>query len=177
MDSNEVNKPKRVMTDKQKAARCLNLAAGRKKRMEAIKQKKEKPDEYDISSNDGSIDESDSSDDLSSDNDAFVLTKAKKKSGKTESLQKILKSKKREAKLPKSDNLRGDVDELKSMMIELANMQKKQHKASKKRSSKKSGGTKIVVLPQHASAPVTTSQIRAYTDSSLDALKKSLGIL
>ena len=176
MDSNEVNKPKRVMTDKQKAARCLNLAAGRKKRMEAIKQKKEKPDEYDISSNDGSIDESDSSDDLSSDNDAFVLTKAKKKSGKTESLQKILKSKKREAKVPKSDNLR-DVDELKSMMIELANMQKKQHKASKKRSSKKSGGTKIVVLPQHASAPVTTSKIRAYTDSSLDVLRKSLGIL
>ena len=72
MDSNKVNKPKRVMTDKQKAARCLNLAAGRKKRMEAIKQKKEKPDEYDISSNDGSIDESD-------DDDAFVLTKAKQK--------------------------------------------------------------------------------------------------
>ena len=78
MDSNEVTasrlaKPKRVMTDKQKAARCLNLAAGRKKRMDAIKQNKEKPDEYDISSNDGSIDESESSD--SSDNDAFVLTK------------------------------------------------------------------------------------------------------
>ena len=104
MDSNEVTasrlaKPKRVMTDRQKAARCLNLAVGRKKRMEAIKQKKEKPDEYDISSNDGSIDESDSSDDLSSDNDDFVLTKAKKKSGKTESLQKILKSKKRESKV------------------------------------------------------------------------------
>ena len=176
MDSNVVKKSKTTMTDKQKAARCLNLAAGRKKRMEAIKQRKEKPDEYDISSNDGSIDESDSSD--SSDNDAFVLTKAKKK---------ILKSKKRDmnegqlsrahAKLPKSDNIRGDVDELKSMMIELANMQKKQHKASKKRSSKKSGGTKIVVLPQHVSAPVTTTQIRAYTDSSLDALRKSLGIL
>ena len=174
MDSNVVKKPKTVMTDKQKAARCVNLAAGRKKRMEAIKQRKEKPDEYDISSNDGSIDEIDSSDSSdSSDNDAFVLTKAKKKIGQ-----------KSEAKIPmrksivssKSDNLRGDVDELKSMMIELANMQKKQHKASKKRSSKKSGGSKIVVLPQHASAPVTTSQIRAYTDSSLDALRKSLGI-
>ena len=33
MDSKEVNKPKRVMTDKQKTARCLNLAAGRKKRI------------------------------------------------------------------------------------------------------------------------------------------------
>ena len=43
------------MTDKQKAARCLNLAAGRQKRMRAKKQRKEKPDEYDISSNDGSI--------------------------------------------------------------------------------------------------------------------------
>ena len=173
MDSNEVNKPKRVMTDKQKEARCLNLATGRKKRMDAIKQKKEKPDEYDISSNDGSIDESESSD--SSDNDAFVLTKAKKRSGKTEALQKQLKSKKRETKQPTSDNLRGDVDELKSMMIELASMQKKQHKASKRRSSKK--GTKIVVLPQHAPQPVTASQTRAYTDSSLDVLRKSLGIL
>ena len=67
MDSNIVNKPKRAMTDKQKTARCLNLAAGRKKRMEAM--------------NHGQIDESDSSDDLSSDNDAFVLTKAKEKSG------------------------------------------------------------------------------------------------
>ena len=56
MDSNFVKKSKTTMTDKQKAARCLNLAAGRKKRMEAIKQRKEKPDEYDISSNDGSID-------------------------------------------------------------------------------------------------------------------------
>ena len=50
MDSNEVTasrlvKPKIAMTDKQKAARCLNLAAGRKKRMDAIKQNKEKPDE------------------------------------------------------------------------------------------------------------------------------------
>ena len=63
------------------------------------------------------------------------------------------------------------------MMIELANMQKKQHKASKKRSSKKSGGTKIVVLPQHAPPPITASQTRAYTDSSLDVLRKSLGIL
>ena len=74
MDSNVVKKLKSIMTEKQKSARCLNLAAGRKKRMEAIKQRKEKPDKYDISSNDGSIDESDSSD--SSDNDAF---KAKKR--------------------------------------------------------------------------------------------------
>ena len=50
MDSNVVKKPKTVMTDKKKTARCENLAAGRKKRMEAIKQRKEKPDEYDISS-------------------------------------------------------------------------------------------------------------------------------
>ena len=171
MDSNKVNKPKRVMTDKQKSARCLNLAAGRKKRMDAIKQKKEKPDEYDISSNDGSIDESDSSD--SSDNDAFVLTKAKQKKTIPDHHKKITNKKKSN----KDNNLRGDVDELKSMMIELANMQKKQHKASKKRSSKKSGGTKIVVLPQHAPQPVTASQTRAYTDSSLDVLRKSLGIL
>ena len=30
MDSNVVKKSKTTMTDKQKAARCLNLAAGRK---------------------------------------------------------------------------------------------------------------------------------------------------
>ena len=160
------------MTDEQKSARCLNSAAGRKKRMDAMKQKKEKPDEYDISSNDGSIDESDSSD--SSDNDAFVLTKAKQTKKTIPDHHKKITNKK---KSNKDNNLRGDVDDLESMMIKLANMQKKQHKASKKRSSKKSGETKIVVLPQNASTPNTTSQIRAYTDSSLDALRKSLGIL
>ena len=60
-------------------------------------------------------------------------SKQKKESGKTESLQKNLKSKKSESELPIGDNLRGDVDDLESMMIKLANMQKKQHKASKKR--------------------------------------------
>ena len=116
MDSNEVTasrlaKPKRVMTDKQKAARCLNLAAGRKKRMDAIKQNKEKPDEYDISSNDGSIDESESCD--SSDNDAFVLTKAKQTKKTIPDHRKKITNK---TKSHKENNLRGDVDELKSMM-------------------------------------------------------------
>ena len=63
MDKNEVgkaHKPKITMTEKQKAARNANLANGRKKRMEMLKQKKEqKPKEYDISSNDWSLDESD----------------------------------------------------------------------------------------------------------------------
>ena len=53
---------------KQKAARKSNLAKGRGKRMETIKQKKEdtKNEEYDISSNDGDndVDESSSDDDL-----------------------------------------------------------------------------------------------------------------
>ena len=43
MDKNEVgkaHKPKITMTEKQKAARIANLANGRKKRMEMIKQKK-----------------------------------------------------------------------------------------------------------------------------------------
>ena len=103
---------------------------------------------------------------------AFVLTKAKQtKKTISDPHKKITDNKKSH----KDNNLRGDVDELKSMMIELANMQKKQHKASKKRSSKKRGGTKIVVLPQNATS--ATAQVRAHTDSSLDALRRSLGIL
>lgn len=69
-------KPKRQLTDKQKAARIDNLAKGRKKRMEMIKQKREmKEQEYDISS-DESYDSDSSS---NSDNDAFVISKARKK--------------------------------------------------------------------------------------------------
>ena len=128
MDKNEVgkaHKPKITMTEKQKAARIANLANDRKKRMEMIKQKKEqKPEEYDISSNDGSVDESDSSSDS---DDAFVISKAKKKNAKTITPKEQRKSKKTEH--PSDNNIRGDVDELKTMILELANMQKKQNKS------------------------------------------------
>ena len=79
-----------------------------------LKQKKEqKPEEYDISSNDGSLDESDSSSDS---DDAFVISKAKER------------RKSKQTEPPSNNNLRGDVDELKTMILELANMQKKQNK-------------------------------------------------
>ena len=165
MDKNEVgkaHKPKITMTEKQKAARIANLANGRKKRMEMLKQKKEqKPEEYDISSNDGSLDESDSSSDSE---DAFVISKAKKKNAKTVTPKERRKSKKTEP--PSNNNLRGDVDELKTMILELANMQKKQNKTVRK--SRPSGGTKIVVLPQNTSGGAKVS------DDYMEKLRKSI---
>ena len=174
MDSNKV-KPKRTMTEKQKAARIANLANGRKKRMEMIKHKKEQsssalPEEYDISSNDGSLDESDSSSD--SDNDAFVISKAKKKQTKPvtrkekHSPDRNLKEHKSKSNHP-NENLKGEVDELKSMIIELANMQKKQNKTVRK--SRPSGGTKIVVLPQHTSGGGAKTN-----DDDMEKLRKSI---
>ena len=167
MDKNEVgkaDKPKITMTEKQKAARIANLANGRKMRMEMLKQKKEqKPEEYDISSNDGSLDESDSSSDS---DDAFVISKAKKKNAKTVAPVERKKSKKTEP--PSDNNLRGDVDELKTMILELANMQKKQNKSVRK--SRPSGGTKIVVLPQNTSGG---SQSKA-ADDYMEKLRKSI---
>ena len=173
MDKSEVgkaHKPKITMTEKQKAARIANLANGRKKRMEMIKQKKErKSEEYDISSNDGSLDESESSSDS---DDAFVTSKAKKRSGKTDAMLEMLKKDERPVKEHKlknlNDGLKGEVDELKNMIIELANMQKKQHKTARK--SRPSGGTKIVVLPQNTSGG---SQSKA-ADDYMEKLRKSI---
>jgi len=160
-------KPKRQLTDKQKAARIDNLAKGRKKRMEMIKQKKEmKEQEYDISSDDSY--DSDSS--SGSDNDAFVISKAKKKPV----LQPIRRSSHKQPHASKQANrtpdshLRQDVDELKSVIIELASMQKKQHK-ERKRSKQSSGGTKIVVLPQQGGG----SQPKAH-DDYMEKLRKSI---
>ena len=56
---------RRPMTEKQKAARLANLEAGRKKRMEMVKQKKAgltmKHKEYDLSSDDDSVEQSSTS--------------------------------------------------------------------------------------------------------------------
>ena len=152
-------KPKRTITEKQKAARIQNLANGRKKRMDAIKQKRESKDqEYDISS-----DESYDSD-SSSDNDAFVISKAKKRQKEISSKSKNIEDRSRP-----NDHLKSEVDELKTMIIELANMQKKQNKTVRK--SRPSGGTKIVVLPQNSSGG--GSQAKA-TDDYMEKLRKSI---
>ncbi|HRP37291.1 MAG TPA: hypothetical protein PLS50_05785 [Candidatus Dojkabacteria bacterium] len=153
-------KPKRKITDAQRAARNDNLAKGRKKRMENIKQKKEmKEQEYDISS-DESYDSASSS---GSDNDAFVISKAKKKPVKEQPRTHRIIS-----KHPAPDShLRQDVDELKSMILELANMQKKQHKERKQ--TKRSSGTKIVVLPQQGGG----SQPKPY-DDYIEKMRKTI---
>lgn len=158
----EKSKPvKRTMTEKQKAARLANLERGRKKRLESIKLKKEaKPqEEYDLSSNSSNSDEASESDF----SDAFIISK-KKKMPKT----KLAKPRKLtfNENNGRDDNLRNDVDELKNMIVTLANLQKKQNKA-RKQTKKASGGTKIVVLPQNtpASRP---------NDNLMEALRKSL---
>ena len=162
-----MDKPKRTMTEKQKAARMANLANGRKKRMEMIKQKKEqKPEEYDLSSNDGSIDESDSSSD--SDNDAFVISKAKKKQAIPVKEKEKASRSSHKSKSKNNDNLKGEVEQLKSMMFELASYQKKQNKTARR--SRPSGGTKIVVLPQNTSGG---SQTKA-ADDYMEKLRKSI---
>src|SRR5437868_5550984 len=108
------DKPPRKMTEKQKAARLANLERGRKKRLESLKQKKEARargghEEYDLSSvcSDSSETESES------ENDAFIISKKKKPK----------RQKKTSRAKPQDDNLRNDVDELKNMVITLANLQ------------------------------------------------------
>ncbi len=169
--STKPRRPNKGMTDEQRRVRLDNLARGRKKRAEMVKQKKEqKPEEYDISSNDGSLDESDSSSD--SDNDAFVISKAKKKQPKpVKEKEKVLRSSRKSTERAHSknnENLKGEVDELKTMIIELANMQKKQNKSVRK--SRPSGGTKIVVLPQNTSGGSQTKG----ADDYMEKLRKSI---
>jgi hypothetical protein len=172
-DSIEHKQVKRTMTDKQKVARLANLERGRKKRLESLQQKKESKargkEEYDLSSDYSDSLESDSE----SDNDAFVISK-KKKTPKIK--EREVKSKKppRFAVMEKThsrDHLRTDVDDLKYMVMELAKLQKKQNKTTQKQSRKKSGGTKIVVLPQNTSGIVPT---KSPNDSLMEALRKSL---
>ena len=160
------------MTEAQKKARMANLANGRKKRMEMLQKKKESPkgteQEYDLSSDESM---SDSSND-SSDNEAFVISKKKPKAKPVDKKQKYhgAKVKIAEVEKPMHDNLRHEVDELKSIMMELATMQKKQNKVTRKQSKKPAGSTKIVVLPQNNSGG-SHSQAN---DSVMDALRKSL---
>ena len=100
----EVKTVKRPMTDKQKKARLANLEAGRKKRKEMIAQKNE---EYDISSEDSSETESD--------NEAFVISKKKRK----QAVKKPIRSRDdviQGKDLKSQDNLQSEVSELKEMV-------------------------------------------------------------
>lgn len=161
MEKLNVTKKVVKITDKQRAARMANLAKGRKKRMETIKQKKEglSNDEYDISSNDG--DNDNDNDESSSDDDLIISRKKSTKNKKTE----ISKS---------PNNLKNELDELKNMVIDLATLQKKQNKQNKKNRSN-SGGTKIVVLPNNSSKTTDqNSSINTQINKSMDALARSL---
>ena len=152
MENKNVKKVVKI-TDKQKAARKANLAKGREKRMETIKQKKEdtKNEEYDISSNDGDND----ADESSSDDDLII---SRKKPTKTKQVKKD------------DNSLKNELDELKNMVIDLATLQKKQNKQNKQKRS--NGGTKIVVLPNNQ----TQQQPEQNTQSNhlIDALRRSL---
>jgi hypothetical protein len=147
-------KVKQKMTEKQKSARLANLEAGRKKRMELMRKKKEvqQQEEYDLSSKS-------SSEESPSDDDAFIISKKKKKS------KKVVKQ--TESPLPKDDPFRNELNEIKNIVVELANLQKKQNKAQK-HTNKSSGGTKIVVLPQN------TTQAKQPNDSVMEMLRKSI---
>ncbi len=166
----ETKKVKKTMTEKQKAARMLNLANGRKKRMEMIKQKQESKShcEYDIES------DNDSDSSSSGDESDFVISKKKK----TIKPKKVAFSEPK-TKVSKQHNetdnyLKKDIDELKNMMYLLATEQKKTKKAAKKQTKRSSGGTKLVILPQ-TNAP-NNPQPNKSNDSQMDALRRSLGL-
>ncbi len=159
-------KVKKIMTPKQKEARLANLAKGRKKRMDGIQNKKQddKIDEYDLSS------DSDMSEDSKSmsDDEAFVISR-KKKPVREASCKKIDNIGKSSNKKKPNDSLKRDFDELKSIVAELASLQKKQSSKISRSSREGKGSTKIVVLPQ--SQPQARNN---NNDSFMDALRKSL---
>ena len=69
----------------------------------------------------------------------------------------------------KSDKLRNELDELRNIVTDMALMQKKQHKATRKQTNRSSGRTKIVVLPQSQG-----SNQSGPSDTVMDALRRSL---
>ncbi len=167
----KVKKVKKTMTEKQKAARMLNLANGRKKRMEMLKQKQEsKSNTYDIESENDSDSDSSSSGDESD----FVISKKKKTiKPKKVAFNEVIEKKHKVSKSATESGLKKEMDELKNMMFMLATEQKKTKKAAKKQ-TKRSGGTKLVILPQ-ANAP-NNPQSNKSNDSQMDALRRSLGM-
>ena len=151
MSQEDIKTVKRPMTDKQKQARLANLEAGWKKRKEA------KNEEYDLSSEDSSETESD--------NEAFVISKKKRK----QAVKKPIRSSRSRDDLIQNKDLKSrdyspnEFSELKQIVTDLAHSVKKQAKDQKK----KVGGTKIVVLPNNS------SQSKPPNDN-LMALRKSL---
>ena len=121
---------KKKMTSKQKEARMKNLEKGRMKRMESLKQKKEsKAEEYDLISD---AKWSSAASEGPSDDDAFVISR-KKKIVPREVVMKAQSSKHKPSRRENHpDYLQKDVDELKSMVKELAILQQKQSNSAAK---------------------------------------------
>lgn len=145
------------ITEKQKAARKLNLAKGRAKKQSMMAKKKEEPqhEEYDI----GSDDEYEA--DQSSDDETFVISKQKSKQNKSKPSK--------ETKPSREDSLKGEVDELKTMIMQLAKNQKAQNKQNKERRPKIS-----VLLP--TSQPQDTKKANPHYDSVIANLQARLGL-
>ena len=147
-------KKKRQITEKQREARLANLANGRKKRAALLQQKKEssafeqeqKKYEYDISSGD-------SYSDGSSD---FVISR-----------KKPTKARKEPPKSETDSNLRNDMNELRSIVTELAILQKKTKQRASSEGRSKGSGTKVIVVPQ----PVSQSKP---SDDYMEKLRKSI---
>src|SRR5436305_377548 len=92
-----------------------------------------------------SDDSSDSSSE--SDNDAFLISKKKKKT-KTQKTRQKNELGPYTTVQPGSNQdlkLKSEVDELKSMIFELAKIQKKQNKTTRKHTERKSGGNNVTV--------------------------------
>jgi hypothetical protein len=168
MDSTQSKrKIPRNMTEKQRAARLANLAAGRKKRMELLQMKKDGKQEYDLSSESDNV----SSGDSGSESDAFIISKKKPK--KTVKHQKLTTKDKHKTP-PNRENedkfLNNKVDRLEYIIEKMVTMQEKQNKVARKQAKKPSGGgTKIVVLPN--STGNTQAKVN---DTMMEALRKSL---
>lgn len=136
-------KPRKPITEKQRQARIKNLAAGREKRLANVQAKKKPIQEYDIDSDD------------SSDDDEFVLSK-KKKGG----------SKPVAPKEPAGD-LKGEMQELRGMMFQLAKQQKKQ--------KARPASNKIVVIPPNQSSAAAPAPANSYEYSN--SLKQLLNAI
>ena len=150
---------KKVLTDAQKAARLKNIQKASKVRMQNINERKKvkEQEEYDLSSNEENESSSES------------ISK-KKPTKKTEVVEKTIKPRVSDRTFDdKSDKLRNELDELRNIVTDMALMQKKQHKATRKQTNRTSGGTKIVVLPQSQA-----SNQSGPSDTVMDALRRSL---
>ena len=131
-------KPKKTISEKQKAARTANLAVGRAKRLENIKNKKSPASSYEIESSESEASESESDDDIE-----FTLSKKKKETREKPKPKK-------ESKPAKVDNkLQEDVNQLKTLTAQLIELPKK--KAKKK--PRKEPSNKLIVHPPQGGAP------------------------